>query len=166
MVPEEIAKAEYRKGKKSLAQKDSQAAISYFSRCIEHTPQRAECHWELGWAYFLEHDFDRAKTEWLAVKQLSPKKAALPKALEKIEAHLAYREKAHSLRTAQIKSFRSHRRPTSETVKIHAVGDVMLGTDYPRSFLPPAFFSPLTAAAALLRGSDITFANYEGTLCE
>ena len=54
----------------------------------------------------------------------------------------------------------------SDTVTLVAVGDIMLGTNYPNpSYLPPAgqenLFLP---AIELLRDADITFGNLEGTI--
>lgn len=53
---------------------------------------------------------------------------------------------------------------SAPAIRIKAVGDVMLGTDYPEDWLPPAGVDLLADVAAILRDADITFGNYEGTL--
>ena len=59
----------------------------------------------------------------------------------------------------------------SDRVSVVAVGDIMMGTDFPRDFLNPALQPGVGADAvldpallALLRGADVTFGNFEGTL--
>ncbi|NBC33862.1 MAG: CapA family protein [Alphaproteobacteria bacterium] len=57
------------------------------------------------------------------------------------------------------------------TVTLVAVGDIMMGTDFPQNFLHPALQPGSSADAVLepglldlLRGADIAFGNFEGTL--
>jgi hypothetical protein len=51
------------------------------------------------------------------------------------------------------------------TLRIAAVGDMMLGTDFPQNHLPDGDgFGLLSAMAPVLREADITFGNLEGTL--
>lgn len=53
------------------------------------------------------------------------------------------------------------------TLGVAAVGDVMLGTDFPRDALPPdAGRSLLTVVATDLRAADIAFGNLEGVLMD
>jgi len=48
---------------------------------------------------------------------------------------------------------------------VSAVGDIMLGTDFPKNHLPPDNGQHLLSGVAqVLREADITFGNYEGTL--
>lgn len=57
--------------------------------------------------------------------------------------------------------------PEVESIRIAAVGDVMLGTDYPQNILPDddgAGF--LAQASAVLREADIAFGNLECTLID
>ncbi|MCL2013058.1 MAG: CapA family protein [Cystobacterineae bacterium] len=57
------------------------------------------------------------------------------------------------------------------TLRIRAVGDVMLGTDFPEGYLPPDNANILQGVKALLgaegraEGVDVVFANLEGPLC-
>ncbi|MGD9386292.1 MAG: CapA family protein [Thioalkalispiraceae bacterium] len=57
--------------------------------------------------------------------------------------------------------------PTSPrtTLSIAAVGDIMLGTDFPENHLPPENGQYLLSGVSpILQAADITFGNYEGTL--
>lgn len=57
--------------------------------------------------------------------------------------------------------------PKPQTLSIAAVGDIMLGTDYPSDRLPPADGKGLLQhAAPVLSQADITFGNYEGTFLQ
>ena len=52
---------------------------------------------------------------------------------------------------------------TASTLRIRAVGDVMIGTDFPSArYLPPRGASVLAGVLDLLRDADLTFANLEG----
>ncbi|HET7896390.1 MAG TPA: CapA family protein, partial [Flavisolibacter sp.] len=53
----------------------------------------------------------------------------------------------------------------SDTITIIGVGDVMLGTSFPKKMLPPNDGRMLLAnVAPYLQKADFTFGNYEGTL--
>ena len=51
-------------------------------------------------------------------------------------------------------------------IQIAAVGDVMLGTDFPKDTLPPDDLNILGHVAPVLRQADITFGNLEGVLLD
>lgn len=54
-----------------------------------------------------------------------------------------------------------------EKISVVAVGDIMLGTDYPKDQLPAENGGNLLSGVlAPLRNADITFGNYEGTLLD
>jgi poly-gamma-glutamate capsule biosynthesis protein CapA/YwtB (metallophosphatase superfamily) len=55
---------------------------------------------------------------------------------------------------------------TLENLRIAAVGDIMLGSDYPDDRLPAENVRLLEAMAADLQQADITFGNLEGTLLD
>jgi len=55
----------------------------------------------------------------------------------------------------------------TQALRIRAVGDVMMGTDFPAGYLPPQDGATILAGvAAELAPADITFANLEGPLCD
>jgi len=54
---------------------------------------------------------------------------------------------------------------TRKLLTVSAVGDIMLGTDFPNNHLPPDNGQHLLSGVAqVLQAADITFGNYEGTL--
>ena len=55
--------------------------------------------------------------------------------------------------------------PEKDSISIIGVGDIMLGTSFPKGYLPPDDGrNLLTPVAHFLRNADVTFGNYEGTL--
>lgn len=52
------------------------------------------------------------------------------------------------------------------TIQLAAVGDIMLGTDFPKDTLPPDDLNILANVAPVLRQADITFGNLEGVLLD
>lgn len=166
----------FREGVKALRERDGKEAIEWLSRCVKEEPTRGDCRWELGWARFLEFEFDLALREWKEVQRLDPKREGLSEALRKAEDHHKILRQARRLRSKALKSFHPKARAakteasgkgaSTERLVVRAVGDIMLGTDFPSSLLPREGESPLSQAGELLRGADIVFGNYEGTLCE
>jgi len=54
---------------------------------------------------------------------------------------------------------------TQESIKLVAVGDIMIGTDYPNSsYLPKDGIYPFKDVDSILKTSDLLFGNLEGTL--
>ena len=57
--------------------------------------------------------------------------------------------------------------PVEGKIRIKAVGDIMLGTDYPEDRLPPDNGeAQLAAVKDLLKDADVTFGNLEGALAD
>ena len=57
--------------------------------------------------------------------------------------------------------------PVEGPIRIKAVGDIMLGTDYPEDRLPPDDgTAQLAQVAVLLKDADLTFGNLEGVLAD
>jgi poly-gamma-glutamate capsule biosynthesis protein CapA/YwtB (metallophosphatase superfamily) len=57
--------------------------------------------------------------------------------------------------------------PAEPFLRLRAVGDVMLGTSVPEGHLPPEDGATLLdAVKPLLQDADLTFANFEGPLCD
>ncbi len=59
-----------------------------------------------------------------------------------------------------------NRTDTLETLRVAAVGDIMLGSDYPDDRLPAENVRLLEAMTAELRQADITIGNLEGTILD
>jgi len=164
--PKDPATIHYLDGVKALHNKEFGKAASELSHCVAIDPTRSECHWEFGWAYFMENRYQLALDQWQTVAQLQPDKKGLNPALKKVNAHISVMKQAAILK-AQLKPLRPRKKKNAgNLLKIHAVGDTMLGTVFPDQELPPEGTSPLAQIKKALEGSDITFANYEGTLCD
>lgn len=54
----------------------------------------------------------------------------------------------------------------SRIIRVAAVGDIMLGTDFPRDTLPPDELNLLAQVTPVLQDADITFGNLEGVLLD
>jgi len=57
-------------------------------------------------------------------------------------------------------------RPLHPKLRLRAVGDVMLGTDFPEGYLPPDDANILEGVKGLLQDADVTFVNLEGPICD
>jgi poly-gamma-glutamate capsule biosynthesis protein CapA/YwtB (metallophosphatase superfamily) len=159
----------FKLGKRALAAKQGVIAVVSFKECLHFDLKDIECHWELGWSYFLTLDFQKALTELEWVKKIQPKRKGIGVLIKKIALQFQYQELALKMRKESPRTYLSRRKPSAKaesTLKIKAVGDTMLGSSYPENSLPPADLSILNLIAPHLVGSDLLFMNYEGTLCE
>ncbi|WNG32183.1 CapA family protein [Archangium violaceum] len=162
-APTEDAATLYARGVEALKAKDANAAIAAFSACTRAAPSRIDCHWELGWAYSLVNRWSDALTEWTQVQKLDPNYPDLEDALTQARGQSALQKKLSTREPATSRP----PPPSDARVRIRAVGDVMLGTDFPEGLLPPDDgVASLAAVAPLLRDADLTFVNLEGPLCD
>ncbi|MFZ4714229.1 MAG: CapA family protein [Bacteriovoracaceae bacterium] len=166
--PAEVARLAYGIGSKALEEKNAKKAIKYLANCLKFDPKNDKCHYDLGWAFFMDYEFNKAKVIWESLQKTHPNKAGLKTALNKVNTQIDIQSKSMALRKTQPAHSDSGRFPASadEVVSIKAVGDVMIGTNYPTSMLPPGNKSPLEFIEKSLKDADVTFANYEGTFCD
>ncbi|RKH35456.1 hypothetical protein D7V93_43305, partial [Corallococcus llansteffanensis] len=73
--------AHYARGVQALQAKDSQTAIAELSACVQAAPTRADCRWELGWAYSVDGRWADSLTQWTQVRTLKPDQPDLESAL-------------------------------------------------------------------------------------
>ncbi|MGQ0507896.1 MAG: CapA family protein [Myxococcaceae bacterium] len=159
----EAGDAEYERGIAALKNKDATAAVTELRACLEASPTRADCHWELGWAYSVEGNWTEALTQWEAVKKLAPRHPELDANLKIARARVAQQKKVAAASNAAPKAPPSDAGP----LRLRAAGDVMLGTEIPEGNLPPDDgATSLEAVASLLQDADLTFLNLEGPLCD
>lgn len=156
----------YDLGKRALDERIPDVAIRSFSECVLGYPDDVECHWELGWSYFLNFEYGKAKSEWEIVARLNPKREGLDKVLERANSHLELQVRGWALRSQTVPSFNPRREKNRNTITLRAVGDTMLGTNFPNDQMPPENSSPLSEVIPFFESSDINFVNYEGTLCD
>jgi hypothetical protein len=156
----------YKLGKQALMSRNGTIALDSLKLCLAMSPNNLECHWELGWSQFLERDYQAAVAQFEWVRKFQPKRTGINSLIKKVKLQNEYKLQARQYRRQSPKTFVSERRPSTATVKVHAVGDTMLGTSQPANSLPPEDLSILELIGSHLAGSDIMFANYEGTICE
>lgn len=146
---------------------DTQAAIGAYERCIAADAQRADCHWELGWSYWSLGKWELVIRHWERVEALDPQHAQLARYLgearQNHEGTIRMREAAKNVPDTVRPPL-----PTGTTLRLRAVGDVMMGSDFPDSSLMPPDDGAtlLDGVRPLLEDADLTFANLEGPLCD
>jgi hypothetical protein len=153
-------------GVKALSEKDAPAAIVAFEACASASPARVECHWELGWAHYLQNDWAAVVSAWEQVLALDPQHPEVKVWLtEARDEHTAATKRAKDNLNAP--AIARPLPPEGATVRIRAVGDVMLGTTFPNGYLPPDDGRHLLdAVRETLADADLTFINLEGPLCD
>ncbi len=153
----------YTTGQEALAAGRVNDATRYFSECLTADPQAVECAWELGWARWKGTDWDGVTTAWRKVQALQPGHPEVGKYLPLAEAQASAIAAA---RTALAQAPAPRPAP-SGSVRIRAVGDIMMGTDFPAGCLPPdGGAGAFAAVQGLLSDADLTFGNLEGPLCD
>jgi hypothetical protein len=161
--PAPAADEHFAQGIEALKARDSAAAITALSACVQAQPSRVDCRWELGWAYSLENRWTEALAQWTQVQKLRPDQPDLESALTQARAQAELQERlAHPPAPSKRPT-----PPADARVRIRAVGDVMLGTTVPEGYLPPGGAESVIAGVrGLLEDADLTFVNLEGPLCD
>ena len=156
----------YQSGVEALREKNPEKAVDFFQKCLLSNPQNSQCHWEIGWAYYLMNDWDQVVIHWKEVQTLSPERDEVEEHLATALAQQALRVEIARIRSQAPSTVETHV-PEGTTIRLRAVGDVMLGTDYPSGYLPPNGGSDmLVQVNDWLQDADLTFANLEGPLCD
>lgn len=158
--------ADLRAGSEALKAKQPDSAIPHFHACIQKEPQRVECHWELGWAYYLSNDWEKVVASWETVKKLQPDHPDVDRRLDDARQQLELRKKLEAMASEAPAKVKTAKAP-DVSVRIRAVGDVMIGTDFPKGYMPPDDGAQMLAGVKdWLQDADLTFANFEGPLCD
>ncbi len=153
-------------GREALRVKDGPTAALALQQCVTAQPDAVDCWWELGWAHWLQRDWPAVVQAWSQVKALDPGHAEVRDYLSRAKDNLAMQQLAVAGAQAAPSSFQSSA-PADASLRLRAVGDVMLGTDFPAGVLPPDDGATmLVAVQDLLRDADLTFANLEGPVCD
>lgn len=153
-------------GKAALTAKKADDAIAAFDRCLAADPNQKECLWERGWGYWMKRDWAHVVSGWEALKALDPAYPKLADQLSIARGQLEIQQLAAKAREAAPEKFVSAA-PEGASVRLRAVGDMMIGTAFPEGYLPPdAGASAFVNVAPLLQDADFTFGNLEGPLCD
>jgi len=156
---------DYEAGVAALGAKDGVAAEAALVRCVAAAPERVDCRWELGWAHWLQGEWDAVTATWDEVLRLDPDHAEAKKYLVEARDNVDLQAQLAAGR-AEVPAAVT---PASAgaALRIRAVGDVMLGTDFPKGHLPPDDGAHLLDdVGPWLADADLTFANLEGPLCD
>lgn len=159
------ALARYEAGVAALKAKDAPTARAAFADCLAVAPGTLPCAWELGWAAWLQGDWDAVVSAWESVAAADPDYASvatqLPRAREQRD-QLRAGEAARATAPAT-----TPRSGTAVALRTRWVGDMMIGTDFPAGYLPPdAGAATFATVGPMLRDADLTFGNLEGPLCD
>lgn len=156
---------DYARGLAALAAKDAAGAEAALEACTQAAPQREDCWWELGWARWTQGDWAGVVAAWEQVHRLNPTRDELARYLPTAQGNLeVQRLIAEAARRAPAQLPPP---PPGAKLRLRAVGDVMMGSDFPEPMLPEADGTTyLGAVAGLLRDADLTFVNLEGPLCD
>lgn len=163
----EADEAFYQEGLAAAKAGDPKTAVVAFERCVKAAPERPECRWELGWAYWSLSDWERVVATWEALKTIDPAREKLDKYLGEAKDNLEGMRKMREVAKSAPATVRPPI-PAGKKLRLRAVGDVMLGSDYPdTSLMPPDDGAAmLTSVKPLLVDADLTFANLEGPFCD
>lgn len=160
------AEFHYKKGVQALGKKNGPLAVAEFSECLSVASNHQRCLYEMGWAQLALWNWGDALVYWNTLRNLNPKFDGLAWAYSKLDNHFRIITEARHIRNRYPPHFgkKKKKRPF---LRIHAVGDVMLGSDFPNAKgLPPDTHLPFEKVKATLQGAEIQFANLEGTFCD
>jgi tetratricopeptide (TPR) repeat protein len=141
-------------------------ALAAYTACLEAAPEKVECHWEIGWSYWTKGEWAEVVQHWRTVKRLEPTHPEVDKHLATAQGHL---DSLALIQESAVGAPATVRAPVAagKTVRIRAVGDIMMGTDFPAGYLPPEGGATVLAGVYdLLNDADVTFGNLEGPLCD
>ncbi len=159
------ADTHYAQGVEALKNKDAQAAARALEACVKLDEKRVDCRWELGWAHYLLSDWAKVVEQWEAVKRLSPSHPQVDERLAEAKAQAELKAKLDAMGESAPEVTRTP--PPDVSLRLRAVGDVMIGTDFPEGYLPPEDGATVMADVYdWLRDADLTFVNLEGPLCD
>ena len=156
----------YEEGVQALQSKRYGEAQAEFEKCLAAEPDNVDCHWELGWAFWMQSMWKESVEQWSRVSELDPNREGLARGLAQAKENLALEGALAEAKGTAPETFRSAA-PENATIRIRAVGDMMIGSDFPEGYLPPDdAVGSFDAVRGWLLDADITFGNLEGPLCD
>lgn len=153
-------------GQAAAQAKNWKSALALFDACIKSDAPRAPaCLWERGWVHWMRGDWAKVVADWEAVQRVDPARPDLQKYLDQATDNLSLQPILERGRTADPAAFVSSA-PKGATLRLRAVGDLMISTDFPEGSMNPNIDQTFTEVAPWLRDADLTFGNLEGPLCD
>ena len=164
-APPELPGA-YGKGVAALRAKDLPTAIAAFGTCLTTQPDHvADCQWERGWAHWMNGDWSKVVSDWEAVRKADPSREGLDRYLAQARDNLGLEDLLAKGRQSAPPTFKSDV-PEGTTVRLRAVGDLMISTDFPAGNINPEIDATFSDVSDWLTDADITFGNLEGPVCD
>lgn len=151
------------RGREALERKDGPAAVAAFEECVKARPKDPDCRWELGWAYYLDQNYEAALSAWKVVAKMQPRREGLKKVLDRARKHVELYSKGVARRKQVPDTFARTDVPRETVMRFRAVGDTMIGSNFPEDKLPAKGTSNLAGVQDEFREADVAFVNYEGT---
>ena len=143
-----------------------ETALVAYRSCLDAEPDHVACNWEIGWSYWTMNRWSDVVAHWEKVKALDPAHPDVDKHLATARGHLANLKLIQKSSAGAPATVRAPL-PAGKTVRIRAVGDIMMGTDFPAGYLPPEGGATVLAGVYdALSDADVTFGNLEGPLCD
>ena len=129
-----LANADLEQGKTALQEKNYQQAQESLNTCLIKEPKNQDCLWEIGWAYWMLSDWEKVVHNWSQLEQINSDHSGLKEYLPQAKDNLNLQELLKKSRSSAPKTFAAN---PDATLRIRAVGDMMIGTDFPTGYLPP-----------------------------
>jgi len=159
------ANPNYEQGIKNMSEKKYDTASQFFEQCIQTEPENIDCHWEMGWAFWMLSNWEKVIKHWSVVEKLNPDKEGLKQYLAQAKDNQNLNELVQKIKKDAPTTFKSAV-PEGTVVRIRAVGDMMIGTNFPEGYLPPNDGAEIFSnVSSYLKDADITFGNLEGPIC-
>jgi hypothetical protein len=159
-----FANSDLELGKEALKNKQYQKAEQALGLCLKKEPTNTDCLWEIGWAYWMLSDWENVVSSWTKLKEIKPDHPTVMEYLPQAEDNMNLQELLKKGRSSAPKTYASN---PNATLRMRAVGDMMIGTDFPSGYLPSEAGKEIfTGVLAELKDADLTFGNLEGPLCD
>ena len=156
------------RGKTEIQSGELNAAQNTLEQCIKISKDQEqidECQWELGWVHWKNGDWKAVVSTWEDLYSRQPDKDGLERYLNQSRDNLSLDALLLNSRDGAQPTFVS-KAPDGATITIAAVGDMMIGTDFPAGKLPPQDGEGMFDGVVDALSADLTFGNLEGPLCD
>lgn len=162
-----LASSNYDQGVQALQDKDYPLAIKHLSECVMEERDREtlqNCLWELGWANWMLSDWKQVIQSWETLQKGDPNRSGLEEYLSQARDNYNLEQLIEENKKNTPKTYATN---TNASVRLRAVGDMMIGTDFPNGYLPPNNGANIfDGVKDELLDADLTFGNLEGPLCD
>ena len=159
-----LANPEYEIGVEALQNKDYPKAEIHLTNCVQKDPQNVSCLWELGWAFWMQDKWPEVVETWKKVRSLDPTHKEVNTYLPQASDNANLMTLMANQKFTAPKTFDTRE---DSSLRLRAVGDMMIGTTFPKGYLPPNGGKDMFKEVSdLLIDADITFGNLEGPLCD